>query len=260
MIKYDVKVFDQSHAVEFAHAKRVFLNKFLPDLIKTYGLKTALDVGSGFGYFTRYLTELGLEVTAIDGRAENIAQASMRYPNLKFVVHNVEDLCLKQFGNYDLVFCVGLLYHLENPFLAIRNLFTVNNKILVVETRIAPFNGQFLFFHEESPDVDQGINYCALIPSESCFIKILYKAGYPYVYKFSELPKHKEFHTSLLRKRLRTMLIASKIDIKHSLLDFINEPKHTNRFLWYRFGLSFIIENEHFRKILKKIINPYKIS
>ena len=44
--------------------------------------------------------------------------------------YNVEDPQVRELGASDLVLCPGLLYHLENPFQAIRNLHALTARIL----------------------------------------------------------------------------------------------------------------------------------
>ena len=144
-----VKVFDRPHAIALAEAKKDFLNRFLPELKKQIDLKTGLDAGCGFGYFSKYLKDIGLEVTAFDGRPENIAEARKRYPEVNFILHNVEDPTIQKLGYYDVILCLGLLYHLENPFLAIRNLAAITKKVLIIETMIAPFKQPIAILQEE---------------------------------------------------------------------------------------------------------------
>ncbi|MGH7900111.1 MAG: class I SAM-dependent methyltransferase [Thermodesulfobacteriota bacterium] len=232
------KVFDQSQAVSLAEAKKAFLDKILPVLIKSYEFKTAIDVGCGFGYFTKYLIDLGLEVTAIDARPENLAEASRRNPDAKLEIRNIEDPSIIQSGAYDLTLALGLLYHLENPFLAIRNLAAITRKLCIIETITAPFKTPIAVLVEEGAGQDQGLDYCALIPSESCFVKMLYKSGFRAVYRVSYLPDHRDFRSSVLIKRRRTILIASKLPLEHPLLLLVLEPKYSNQFIHYRFGLS----------------------
>lgn len=59
--------FDTARAQAFSVGRREFFDRFLPDLVRRHGLRTALDVGCGFGYFSGYLKGLGLQVTTIDG-------------------------------------------------------------------------------------------------------------------------------------------------------------------------------------------------
>ena len=54
-----------------------------------------------------------------------------RYPNIPFYIANVEDSSIAHLGKFDLVLCFGLLYHLENPFAAMRKLYALTTKSLL---------------------------------------------------------------------------------------------------------------------------------
>lgn len=246
-----VSVFGDAYA-EINKARRDFLANFLPGLIESSSLNNALDVGCGYGFFSRYLRSLDLKVTAIDVRPENITEASKINRNIEFRVYDIENTTVLSLGNFDLVLCFGILYHLENPFRAMRNLFFLTKKVLLVETMTAPFISQIAVLCEEEKSSDQSLHYMALIPSESCFVKMLYKVGFTRVYKVLHLPEHKDFRYSLLTKRRRTVLLASKEEIGISGLQFVQEPKKTNRYIWYRGGLSTLLENEYLREVLTK--------
>ncbi len=232
-------------------ARKEFLNLFLPDLIKSVDLKTALDVGCGFGYFSRYLRGLGLQVTASDARPENIAEAKRRNPDIKCEPMDIENPLTANTGLFDAVLCFGLLYHLENPLRAIRNLFALTKKVLVIETMVAPFKSQIAVLCEEEIVQDQGLNYLALILSEAAFVKVLYKSGFPYVYGTAFLPRHKEFRSSLIVRRRRTILVASKVPLKLSMLKLTHPSTGTNHYMHYRLGRE-ILEHKLLQKILKR--------
>jgi hypothetical protein len=44
--------------------------------------------------------------------------------------------------------------------------------------------------------------------------KMLYRAGFPHVYGFLSLPDHALYRASFWRRRERTLLIASKVELK----------------------------------------------
>lgn len=238
----DLKVFDRANYLEIDEARKNFLSKFLPELIEAYGLKTAIDVGCGLGFFTNYLSGLGLGVIGTDGRPENVAEGRRRYPKIRFDTCNIEDPLINRFGCYDITLCLGLLYHLENPFLAIRALAAITHDVLIIETRVAPGKSPIAALVDENIGADQAMNYSALIPSESCFLKMLYEAGFPYTYRTTCLPEHKEFHGSLLRKKMRTFLIASKIELRLSMLRSSYVNPQLNHSLWWRCGLGPVIQ------------------
>lgn len=88
-----------------------------------------LELGSLEGAHTVQLAAQSnvTEVVAIEGRAQNIAKAelvkrSLGVENARFVEANLENVDLTTFGTFDAVFCVGLLYHLPEPWKLIEQL------------------------------------------------------------------------------------------------------------------------------------------
>jgi len=202
--------FDTDDALILNESRRDFLQGFLPELIRENNLSTALDVGCGYGFYSNCLKENALEVRAFDAREDNIQEARRRYPNIEFNVSDVEDRSCTALGSFDLVLCFGLLYHLENPFMAIRNLFNLAGKYLLIETMVIPKKGPFAKLFTEPKSENQSLHYSALIPSEDILIKMLHIAGFKSVYKADDLPAHEQFHTSTRRLKARTVLLASK--------------------------------------------------
>jgi 2-polyprenyl-3-methyl-5-hydroxy-6-metoxy-1,4-benzoquinol methylase len=233
--------FETEQALLINKKREECAEKILVPLLKSQSLKTALDVGCGFGFFTRFLGDLGLQVTACDVRQENVNETKRRNPDVQCKIGNVEELSAAEIGSYDLVFCFGLLYHLENPFRAMRNLEALTRKVLVMESVIAPFRSQSTVLFEEIQRENQGVNYIADIPSESWFIKSLYRVGYPSVYKTSVLPDYEDFHAGLLRRRRRTILLAAKNEIQSPILRLAPEPRRRVN-LWYRAGINYFVK------------------
>ncbi len=221
-------VFDRSHALRINAARQNFLREWLPELIRSVGLRTSLDTGCGIGHFSRFLADLGLSVAAFDGRAENIAEAQRRHPDVRFSVQDIENPSVQQLGVFDLVLCTGLLYHLENPSLAIRHLNALTGKVLVIESMVSPGNALSLNLFAESDGKDQALNLTALIPSEPCLIKMLYRYGFQWVYTLDHLPEHEDFKDGFAVFRQRTFVVASKIPLSLKALRTASEPVREN--------------------------------
>jgi SAM-dependent methyltransferase len=195
------------------------------ELKEPLALRTALDVGCGLGYFSGFLRSAGFDVTAIDGRQSNLDEAERRNPEIRFLRFDAEDPTIRSLGKFDLVFCFGLLYHLENPMLTIRHLKEMTGELLLVEAVIQPGTEPMMTLIEETPDEDQGLNHIAFYPTEACLLKMCYRAGFTHAYTFSVKPDHPHYQAQQLRPRIRTMLAASHKLVHSKLLVRTSEPK-----------------------------------
>jgi 2-polyprenyl-3-methyl-5-hydroxy-6-metoxy-1,4-benzoquinol methylase len=90
--------------------------------------KRVLDVGAGVGHLAARLLKMGCSVFCVEGRPGNVASMRARYPQLQGAVGSVETEPLSRFGEFDVVFSYGLLYHLENPLHSIWNMASVSKQ------------------------------------------------------------------------------------------------------------------------------------
>ena len=245
------RVFDLEHAQLLSERRVNFLNHLLQDLKANTELRTALDAGCGLGYFSKHLSGSGMKVTAFDIREENVFEARRRCGDVTFFTMDVEDPRVQGLGQFDLVLCFGLLYHLENPFRAIRNLYTLTRKALVIESMVAscPLPGAILV--SEDPGEDQSSRYIAFVCSEGCIIKMLYAAGFPKVYRARILPDHNDFRETYSHKRRRTVLIASKIDLQSPMLQMVPESRERPD-LWRKKWVSLVLYVVHLTNGLRR--------
>jgi tRNA (mo5U34)-methyltransferase len=218
------RIFDAKHYELLNSSRAAVVSKVLLQTKSSLGLQTAVDVGCGLGYFSGLLLSLGFEVTSVDGRAENVEEAKRRYPNAKFKQCNAEDPRLKELGQFDLVFCFGLLYHLENPLLAIHNLHEMTKNLLFVEGVIFPGQEPIMALVDEERHEDQGLNHIAFYPTEACLVKMLYRSGFSHAYGFACQPDHPDYQAGSNSRRVRTILVASRGPIASQLLVAMPEP------------------------------------
>jgi|HubBroStandDraft_2_1064218.scaffolds.fasta_scaffold43278_3 FkbM family methyltransferase len=218
-------VFDQSHAIKAVEARLEPLRELLPFLKRELGLQTALDAGCGIGYFSDFLLHQGLRVFAFDGRQGNVEEASKRHPEIAFCTADVEDSSVLKLGTFDLVLCFGLLYHLENPFRAIRHLHALTKGPLLLESVCVPSDSPVLQLRDEPVLEDQSLTEVAFYPSEPCLIRMCYRVGFGHVYRINALPDHPDFKSSFDRRQMRTMLVASKLPLNFPTLSYVAEPR-----------------------------------
>lgn len=219
------RIFDQLHYDVLNRARGDVVSLLLAELEPKLRLQAAIDVGCGLGYFSGFLKSLGLTVTAVDGRQQNLDEAQRRNPDIRFLHFDAENPAIKSLGKFDLVFCFGLLYHLENPMLAIRHLKEMTGKLLLVEAVIQPGDEAMMALIEETAHEDQGLNHVGFYPTESCLLKMFYRAGFSHAYTFSAHPNHPEYHADHRIPRIRTMLAASHTLVHSKLLIRTAEPK-----------------------------------
>ena len=211
-------VFDKSHYDALNVAREAAVQSVLPDLKNGLALKTVLDLGCGLGHYSQILHKYGFDVLAVDGRPENVAEARHRYPHLKFEIADAEDPKLGDLGKFDLVFCFGLLYHLENPLRVIRNIARLTNKFTLVEGMVYPTPEPAMVLMDENDAEDQALKFVAFYPSESCLIKMLRRAGFSECFMPARMPKHSDYDTSRNGFRRRTLLGASKVPVNSTTL------------------------------------------
>ena len=80
-------------------------------LVKSYGIRSVLDVGCGEGHALRYFQSLGLnELYGVDGIAQEI-------PSVNFRQHDYTEGALDlSEENFDLVWCCEFVEHVEERF------------------------------------------------------------------------------------------------------------------------------------------------
>jgi SAM-dependent methyltransferase len=217
--------FDQRLYQELNAARERVVQRVLGDLKQRLQLKTAIDIGCGLGHFSHFLHSLGFEVLGIDAREDNIEEARRRYPELAFQVVNAEDMAMSKLGTFDLVLCLGLLYHLENPFRVIRQLSGMTAKLTMIEGVCYPSSVPAMVLLDENNLGDQGVNHLAFYPSESCLLKMLYRSGFDKCFFPNPMPAHRFYEKNKNGCRYRTMVVAAMMQMDSSYLSPEAEPQ-----------------------------------
>ena len=105
---------------------------------------TVLDLGCGEGVYAIEAGLRGAQVLALDARTQRMdegAAVAARHDlqNVRFRQEDVRRVSRASIGDFDVVFCLGLLYHLDVPdvFLVLDNIYEMCRRLLVVDTFIS---------------------------------------------------------------------------------------------------------------------------
>lgn len=218
-------VFDQSHYLKLIEARGAAIRRMVNQLKPVLELSTALDAGCGVGFFSKVLQDAGLNVHAFDGRTENVEEARSRFQGISFAQGDVENPEIRKLGQFDLALCFGLLYHLENPFSAIRNLRALTRKGLLLESMCFPDEEPWMLLREELSFEDQSLTDVAFYATEGCLAKMMYRAGFAFVYRLTDLPDHDDFRDTAEHLRKRTVLLGTATEI--NIPGFVRYPEHS---------------------------------
>lgn len=221
-------VFDGGHYLELIESRGETIRSMVNQLKPVLNLSTALDAGCGVGFFANVLHESGLEVRAFDGRKDNVAEARRRFPQISFEQGDLQSPEIRNLGQFDLVLCFGLLYHLENPLLAMRNLRALTDRGLLLESMCFNEDRPWMLLREEPRMEDQSLTDVAFYASEGCLVKMLYRSGFAAVYRVHPLPDHDDFRETLQHTRRRTVLFAATVPVSLPNLTLLGEPFETS--------------------------------
>jgi len=217
-----LEVFDAPNALAINHARMANLEAMGLPLAG----KRVLDVGCGVGHLGAKLVQLGASVVCVDGRQSNIASLRTRYPHLEAHVGNVETEPLSRFGRFHIVFSYGLLYHLENPLQSLRNMESVCDEMLLLETIICDHELALVRMEDESTDVNQALGGIAGRPTPHYVVLALNRVGFTHVYAPVTAPEHEDFRfawrnnldTARDGHNLRCIFVASRTELKNPAL------------------------------------------
>lgn len=163
-----------------------------------------IDVGCHEGFYAVAMARKGVRhVLGVDVREESLAKArfvteALGLRNVEWRQANCEDLRVEETGRFELCLFLGLLYHLENPMLCLRNISHVTTELCVIETQVVdevagsaewgwrgwtrPYQGILALIDEsgefDSQNAETGATPIATCPSPKALEFMLRQAGF----------------------------------------------------------------------------------
>jgi tRNA (mo5U34)-methyltransferase len=144
--------------------------------------KRVLDIGCWDGFYTFEAERQGAQVVAVDcWRPEKffIAHEALK-SQAEFHELSVYEVSREQLGAFDIVFFLGVLYHLRHPLLALERVCEVTRDFAVIETHqidnIFPTRMPVMEFYELDQLGGQYDNWWG--PNTECLIQMARAAGF----------------------------------------------------------------------------------
>ncbi len=79
---------------------------------------------------------LGFDIVPHYIEQANLIKSALELANVDFRVMAIDDLDRAVHGTFDIAFCFGILYHLENPVLAMKKIAALTTDVLVVDSNV----------------------------------------------------------------------------------------------------------------------------
>jgi len=122
--------------------------------------KRVLDLGCNAGFWSLAAADAGADhVLGIDGRQMHVDQSKFVFDvkgidrsRYDFVQGNIFDYDFASHGRFDVVLCLGLMYHISKHMQLLEVIDAVNDDVLVIDTALSLARGSYLRVHRESTD------------------------------------------------------------------------------------------------------------
>jgi hypothetical protein len=102
-----------------------------------------LDLGVLEGAFSIELARRGATVVGIEGREANIVKAqfakeALSLNNVDFILDDIRDVTEKNYGRFDVILCLGILYHLNAPdvFYFLERIAGMCDQFVIIDTEL----------------------------------------------------------------------------------------------------------------------------
>jgi hypothetical protein len=185
--------------------------------------QTVLEVGAGIGDHTSFFLDRRCTVVSTEPQEQNLAILRGRYPEL-----DIRKLDLNTPPpdpiEADIVYCYGVLYHLERPSTAIAYMADCAKKLLLLETCVAfGDRDEVLPFEERAGDPDNAVTGHGCRPTRS-WVRRELATHFEHVYVPLSQPWHEEFPLNWSSPELegnsliRSVFIASRTPLTNDLL------------------------------------------
>lgn len=126
--------------------------KIYERLLDTWGTgDRLLDIATGHGKYAIFAHEKGYKVSAFDARHDRVPD----HPGVNWSIQNLKDA---EYSGYDVINCLGILYHLPVPE-QVKLLKKINYATVILDTHLSEGNSDVNYF--------EGFGYLGMVYKEA---------------------------------------------------------------------------------------------
>lgn len=183
-----------------------------------------LDIACNEGFYSVELAKrnarhvIGFDAKQINIEKANFVRDYFGYKNVEFFTEDIETIDIKKQGTFEIVFLLGLLYHVENPMLILRKTRALTRGLCVIDTQVTRFNSKITMgfgctaFDRETIDsigvieesgykenITASVTGLSFVPNRSALLTMLRYAGFTEVEILEPFPDSYEQYSSFDR-------------------------------------------------------------
>jgi 2-polyprenyl-3-methyl-5-hydroxy-6-metoxy-1,4-benzoquinol methylase len=181
-------IFDATNNTRHDERRNYFFRPLVQMLGGSLAGKRVLDLGCNAGFWSLAAIEAGCDyVLGIDGRTMHVEQANFVFEvkgverrRYDFRRGNIFDVLSEKLGSFDVVLCLGLLYHVSKPMTLLERIAALNTDVLVIDTTISKNPGPgFELWRESREDPRNAVDYdLVFVPSREAVRELVHQFGY----------------------------------------------------------------------------------
>lgn len=184
-----VAVFQSAHYLRHNQKRQEHLDSLNLDLRN----RSVLEVGAGIGDHTQFFLDRDCQVVSTEARKANLDVLRHRYPDLRTEPLNLDAPAPSFTERFDIVYCYGVLYHLNDPAAALAFMARCTRDLLLLETRVSFGSGEAVNSCDEDTRIpSHSVHGKGCRPSRPWVFRRL-QSLFPFVYMPLTQPAHEEF-------------------------------------------------------------------
>jgi SAM-dependent methyltransferase len=209
---------DSSHINRHAQRRRYFFDPVVSLFGGSLKGKRVLDLASNAGFWSLAAIEAGAEfVYGLEGRQMHVDQSNFVFEvngidreRYRFATGDIFKTDFKALGSFDIVLCLGLLYHVSKPVELMEKIVQASTDLLVIDTSLSLLPGaSFELRRDPLDDPRNAIDYeTVMVPTRKAVLDLIHQFGYRGVVlkpRFSDYTGSQDY-----RMRSRRAFICAK--------------------------------------------------